>query len=91
MEIFVQISGWIGMVLILGAYFLISRKMVDSQSYTYHLVNLFGAIGLIINTYYQEAWPVVALNTVWVAIAVSTLIKIRQNTSQDIAVKSPTE
>ena len=86
MEIFIQASGWIGMLLIVGAYFLISRKTITSQSSIYQLMNLFGAIALGINVFYLESWPALALNVVWATIAIFTLIKARQKLSEKVRV-----
>ena len=71
----VQACGWVGMALIIAAYFLNSRKTLDSQSKTYQLMNVFGAIGAGINCFYQRAWPVLALQIIWGVIAIMTLLK----------------
>ena len=80
MEIFVQASGWIGALLILIAYFLVSCRKVDASSREYQLMNLLGAIGVGINVFYQRAWPALALEVVWAAIAVFVLLK-KSNTT----------
>ena len=74
-EIATQVSGWVGMVLIVAAYFLNSRKMLDSQSKTYQCMNLFGSAGVFVNVFHQRAWPAVALQVTWGMIAVLTLVK----------------
>jgi len=71
----IDFIGWLGAGLILGAYYLISAKKASGDSYLYQLINLIGAIALIINAYYKGAIPFVALNIVWVAIAIKSLIK----------------
>jgi len=72
------ITGWVGMILIIVAYFLISTKRVTGQSRLYQLLNLFGAIGIIWNTFVQQAWPAMTLNVVWAIIAVKTLLLIKK-------------
>jgi cell division protein FtsW (lipid II flippase) len=54
--IIIQIIGWIGTCLIVLAYFLISNKKIESVSKIYQLMNLFGAIGVAVNVFYQKAW-----------------------------------
>ncbi len=49
MAIFIQGTGWIGTILIVLAYFLVSRQYVTGKSKIYQLMNLFGAIGVGIN------------------------------------------
>lgn len=75
MEIIIQTLGWIGTALIIIAYFLISRKYLSSQSKTYQFLNLFGAMGVGANVFYQEAWPALALQIIWGIIAILSLIR----------------
>lgn len=75
MEILIQISGWVGSFLIVLAYFLISYKKIDAGSKAYQAMNLFGAIGVGVNVFHQEAWPAVALQLVWGVIAILALTK----------------
>lgn len=70
----IDISGWIGMVLILVAYYLVSGKKVTEEAKSYQLLNLFGAIGIVVNTYFYRAWPAMTLNIVWALIALKTLL-----------------
>ena len=74
-DIATQVSGWMGTVLIVAAYFLNSRKMLDSQSKTYQCMNLFGSAGVFVNVLHQRAWPAVALQITWGAIALVTLAR----------------
>ncbi|MBZ9572367.1 hypothetical protein KJA15_03490 [Patescibacteria group bacterium] len=73
------IAGWIGMAFILIAYYLVSTKKVTGESQSYQLLNLFGAIGIVWNTFVQKAWPAMALNIVWAIIALKTLLLTRKN------------
>ena len=79
MEILIQISGWLGTILIVSAYFLLSRKKITGQSKTYQFLNLVGAVTLGIAVFHQGAWSALALNVVWATIAIVTLVKVRQN------------
>ena len=38
-------------------------------------MNLFGAFGVGVNVFHQQAWPAVALQVVWGIIAIISLIK----------------
>ncbi len=75
MEILFQVVGWVGTILIVVAYFLVSKQYIQSKSNAYQLMNLFGAIGVGINVWHQQAWPSVALQIVWAIIAIASLIK----------------
>lgn len=76
MEIYSQIIGWAGALLVVLAYFLISYKKIASTSKLYQILNLVGAICVGINAYYQEAFPSFFIQIVWGIIAVTSLIKI---------------
>ena len=49
-----------------------------SGIYIYQLLNFFGALGIIWNTFVQHAWPAMALNIVWAAIAIITILLIKK-------------
>ncbi len=71
----VDLIGWIGAGLIVLAYYLVSTKKTKSDSSIYQLLNLFGAVALIINTYVKGAIPSTVLNVVWAFIAIKILFK----------------
>lgn len=75
MEIIMQIIGWVGTILIITAYFLVSKNKVDGNSNSYQIMNLVGAVCLGINVYYVQSWPALALQVMWGAIAITTLLK----------------
>ena len=56
-EILFQIVGWVGAILVVAAYFLVTYKKVDGGSVLYQALNLFGCIGVGINAFHQAAWP----------------------------------
>jgi hypothetical protein len=70
-----NLIGWIGTVLIVLAYYMLTRKKISAISPVYQAMNLFGAVFVGINVYYQQAWPALTLQIVWGAIALSMLIR----------------
>lgn len=70
-----DLIGWIGAGLVITAYFLVSTKKLPPTSVTYQLMNLFGALGVGINVFVQGAYPSVAIQIVWAAIAIYGLYK----------------
>ncbi len=68
--------GWVGSVEVVVAYALISTKKLDGESFWYQMLNLTGAIFLIVNTYYYHAYPSTFINVVWLFIAVIALSKM---------------
>lgn len=72
----IEIIGYSGAFLILLAYFLDSNKKISPTSYTFQFMNLFGAIGIVINSFYHHAIPGVILNILWLTVAVYEISKI---------------
>lgn len=75
MEVIIETIGWIGGVEVLVAYWLVSANKVKGTNVYYQVLNLTGAVFLIINTIYKEAYPSTLVNVVWVVIAVIGLLQ----------------
>lgn len=75
MEIFFQIIGWVGTIMVVLAYFLNSTGRINFNSSKYQLLNLLGAIGVGFNVFHQQAWPALALQVTWGIIAILSLIR----------------
>ncbi len=73
LEIFVSVAGWSAMVLILGAYLLVTIGRLNGQSRTYQWMNIVGAAGFLINSGWNHALPSAAMNFVWIGIGVYSL------------------
>jgi len=73
-----ELIGWGGTGAILLAYLLLSTGKITSNSRKYQLLNLFGAIGIIINSVIHGAIPSVGLNVVWLLIALYGLVKAKK-------------
>ncbi len=76
MELFINILGWIGSIEVVAAYALNSSQKIKSDSITFQSLNLTGAIFLIINSLYKEAYPFTFINTVWAVIALVAIARI---------------
>lgn len=76
LKTFVDIAGWTGAALILGAYGLISAGKLQARSALYQYMNIVGAVGFIINSGWNGAWPSVGLNIVWLGIGMSALMRL---------------
>ena len=71
-----EVAGWIGAVMILAGYGLLSAGKLNAKSPTYQWLNVVGALGFIANSSWNGAWPSAALNVIWVGIGVVALVKI---------------
>ena len=72
---FFDIIGWIGMVLVLLAYGLLSTNKIDNGK-LYQILNLIAAILMAIGLFPKNAWFSFALQVAWAIIALVAIIKI---------------
>lgn len=75
--IIVDVLGWIGAASLLSAYALVSSGRLQGSALGFQLLNLVGAVGLLVNGVYHGAWPSAGLNTVWLVVGVVALARLR--------------
>ena len=75
-EVAVEIAGWAGASLILGAYLLLSMGKLTGQSLAYQGMNVAGAAGFIVNGWWHGALPSAVLNVIWMMIGAVALWRI---------------
>ena len=68
-QLAVEVAGWIGAALILLAYLLVTLGRLTGQSLAFQWMNLFGALGFVINGWWHRAMPSASLNVIWMLIA----------------------
>lgn len=73
----IDIVGWAGAALILGAYALLTAGRVDGQSVIYQGMNVVGALGFIANGWWHGAMPSAVLNVIWAGIGLVALWQIQ--------------
>jgi hypothetical protein len=76
LELAVEVVGWAGASLILGAYLLLSMGRVTGQSVLYQAMNVAGAAGFIVNGWWHGAVPSAVLNVIWMMIGAVALWRI---------------
>ncbi len=69
----IDVLGWVGTVLYLVAYALVSWKKVEGDSVLYQGMNIFAGVLLVANTFYWRAYPSLGLNVAWIGIGLFTL------------------
>jgi hypothetical protein len=80
-EILVEVAGWGGALLILGAYAMLTAERVTSRSSLYQGMNVVGAAGFIVNGWWHGAIPSASLNVIWMLIGVVALWRIRSSST----------
>jgi len=69
-------AGWYGMLAIMVAYLGVSLGWFNGQGLVFQLINLTGAIGLMIISWVKGVRQNVVLNLFWAGIAVFALSRI---------------
>ncbi|UAY55341.1 CBU_0592 family membrane protein [Arachidicoccus terrestris] len=80
----IKLSGWLGVMFYLVAYLLLVIKKLRSERPLYHILNILGAIGLLINAWLLDDYPNLAVNIVWAFIAVYAIIMIVKRSNRNI-------
>ena len=75
-NLLIQALGWIGVVSLLCGYALVSFGYLQTQSAWFHVLNLVGAVGLLIETSYVRNWQPVVVNSIYGALAIYAIIRI---------------
>jgi hypothetical protein len=68
--------GWYGVLAILAAYALVSFEVVEVKSYAYQLLNLSGALGIVVVAAAKKDRQPVVLNLVWAVVALVAIIEL---------------
>lgn len=71
-----DIVGWIGMILVLIAYALLSTDKIKN-GILYQLLNLIAGILMAIGLFPKNAWFSFTLQIIWAIIALITIIKLK--------------
>lgn len=71
-----DIMGWIGMVLVLIAYILLSTNKIKN-GILYQILNLLAGIFMAIALFPKNAWFSFTLQIIWSIVAIISVIKIK--------------
>ena len=63
------IIGFVGMFLILFAFFMNQTHKWKTENPIYDFVNFIGALLLIVYSYLIKSWPFLVLNLVWLIVS----------------------
>lgn len=76
MNILVEIVGWTGALLVLGAYLGVSSGRLTGKSAAFQWLNALGAAFFVLNTWWHGAIPSMVLNIIWSGIGFVALWRI---------------
>ena len=76
---FVDYVGIAGSLVIAAAYLAVSRGWVTGEQPLFQLMNLTGALMILLSLYYRPNAGAIIIEVLWVGIAVFSLINYRRN------------
>ncbi|WP_018627287.1 CBU_0592 family membrane protein [Niabella aurantiaca] len=74
--------GWVGSIAYLLAYLLLSLNKLKAERPLYHLLNMIGALGLILHALDLKDYPNLVVNLAWGIIAVTAAVFIIRKPSK---------
>ncbi len=83
-DLIIDILGWIGSILLVTAYWLNSKNLINAQTRAYQLLNIVGSLTLMINTFYYGAYPSSSVNIIWLLMGLYHITKIFKNKQKTI-------
>lgn len=72
----IPLAGWYGVLAILAAYALVTFDVIGVKSYAYQLLNLSGAVGIIVEAASKKDVQPVVLNIVWAIVAIVAVTRL---------------
>ena len=86
MHVFITSLGWIGALVCVAAYGLVSRGTWSASSTRYQVANTIGALLLCVVAARSQVWPSVASNVAWALIgahALTAVVRGRRSPAAD--------
>lgn len=84
-QIVIAAVGWSATAALLVSYLLLSTRRLAGDSIAYQVLNVYGALGLMVAAWAGGVWPAVALNLIWALIGAVTLARILHSGRQRLA------
>lgn len=70
----IELFGWYGTVAIVAAYALASFSLLSPKSTVYQMLNLSGALAIVLLSVNKKAYQPAVLNIIWSIVALLALL-----------------
>ncbi|HET7267681.1 MAG TPA: hypothetical protein VFJ15_06180 [Oleiagrimonas sp.] len=71
--------GYVGVALILGSFFLLQAERLKSNGWIYQLMNVLGAIGILLSLIFGAMnWPAFFQEIIWALIGIYGIVSTRR-------------
>lgn len=74
--IWYELVGWIGALLFIVAYLLLALKKISASKPLYHILNILGAICLMLHASELHDFPNLLVNSIWALIGIYAVLTI---------------
>lgn len=78
-ETLANVIGMLGTISVVGAYFLLQLNKIDATGLSYNLLNLFGAILLLISLLVHFNLASFVIELFWIAASIVGLLRYSQS------------
>ena len=68
-HLYYDAAGWVGALLLVGAYGLYSLGMLNAVTMQFQAMNAVGSLGLFVYALHKKAWPPAVVFVAWGALA----------------------
>ncbi len=79
----IEIGGWGGMIFMLAAFYLASHRYLNEHRYPYHLLNFFGALGVMINAWSKGVSAVAFVEIAWGLISLVGIFNVYRHLEKE--------
>ena len=70
-----NIAGFVGVVLLIGAYFANQQRWLRSEDWRYPFANLIGAVLILVSLVFEWNFPSVVIEVFWAIISLYGMAK----------------
>ena len=68
--------GWLGVIILVSGYALMSFDVIEADSLTYPAINLAGAVCIMLYAFKRKSKQTFLLNVFWAGVATISIIKM---------------
>lgn len=69
-----DLIGYAGVFMVLVAYTLLQARRMDGNGVLYPLVNLIGAILILISLFYKPNMPAIVMEAAWAVVSIAGIV-----------------
>ncbi len=77
-DLTMEVIGWTGGVLLICAYAMVSFERLSARGAVFQGLNLAGSLMVGANAAWHWAWPLTAVNVIWIGVGFGAFIRMRR-------------